>query len=209
MWNDTNRYKPPQKGVRKPRPEPFTREEMLAILGQYWRQRTEEIRNKALIVFLYRGAARVGATLRMLPGDIDWKHNIVRIYKDKGGKTRSISLDDRAMGFLRLWAEKRATLGVGDDRPFFCTVAPGRIGYYHSKVNVLQCFVKKCRRAGITRHVNLHLLRHTGASELLEEGFDVATISRFLGHSSILTTYRYLHEIRPDLMNTRLAQREW
>jgi site-specific recombinase XerD len=208
MWTAVNRFKH-QKGVRKARPEPFTREEMQAILSQYWRMRTEEIRDKALIVFLYRGATRIGATLRMLPGDIDWKHSIVRIYKDKGGKTRSISFDDRTMGFLRRWKEKRANLGIGDDKPFFCTFHNGSTGNPLAEENVLQGFVSKCRMAGITRHVNLHLLRHTGASELLEEGFDVGTISRVLGHASIITTFRYLHELRPDLMNAKLAQREW
>ncbi len=208
MFTEANRYRAP-KGVRKPRPEPFTREEIRAILAEFWRDTPGEIRNKALIVFLYRGAARIGATLRMTPGDIDWTHGLVRIYRDKGGKTRSISLDGRAMGYLGRWAEKRAALGIGDDRAFFCAYMNGSAGNPISEEHMLILFRKKCRRAGITRHVTLHLLRHTGASELLEEGFDIATISRVLGHASILTTERYLHELRPDLMNLKLAQREW
>ncbi len=208
MFTAATRYKN-QKGVRKPRPEPFTREEMHAILSEYWRNRPDEIRNKALIVFLYRCAARIGATLRMMPGDIDWTHNLVRIYKDKGGKTRNVVLDDRAKKYLRRWADKRAQLGIGDDKPFFCAYRPGNAGNPIAESNMLTRFRKKCRKAGITRRATLHLLRHTGASELLEEGFDIATISRVLGHSTIMTTYRYLHELRPDLMNVRLAQREW
>ena len=208
LFSATNRYEAP-KGVRKPRPEPFSREEMLAVIGQYWRNKPGEIRNKALIVFLYRGAARIGATLRMLPGDIDWTHSLIRIYKDKGGKTRSISLDSQAMGFLRKWAEKRSTFGIGDDKPFFCTFQHGHAGQAIDECTMLIQFRKKCRKAGITRPVNLHLLRHTAASELLEEGFDIATISRVLGHASMITTFRYLHDLRPDLMNAKLACREW
>ena len=208
MFAEGTRYKQ-VKGVRKPRPEPFTREEIQAIINEYWRDRPEEIRNLALIVFLYRCAARIGATLRMMPSDIDWTHNLVRIYKDKGGKTRHVVLDDRAKMYLRRWANKRAQLGIGDDKPFFCAYRHGSAGNTILESNMLRRFRNKCRLAGITRRATLHLLRHTGASELLEEGFDVATISRVLGHASIMTTYKYLHELRPDLMNVRLTQREW
>ena len=196
------------KGTRKPRPVPFTRDEMRAIFCQIWEKKSYEIRNRAIIAFLYRGAARIGATLRMLPGDIDWTHNVVRIFSDKGSKTRHISLDDKVMGSLRKWRDKRAELGIGDDKPFFCTCQLPR-GLPMDRSHVLQRLASAARKAGIKRHVNLHLLRHTGASELLEEGFDIPTISRFLGHSSLQVTYTYLHELRPDLMNAKLANREW
>jgi integrase/recombinase XerD len=192
---------------RKPKLEPFTREEFRTILCQYHRNSPSTIRDKAIVVFLYRGSARIGATLRMMPDDIDWNRNIVRIYKDKGGKTRTIALDERAMKYLRKWNEARTKLGLGNDAPFFCTCKTPA-GHVDPSW-VLHIFKQRCREAGITRPVTLHLLRHTGASELLEEGFDIATISRVLGHSSIQTTYRYLHELRPDIMNSKLAEREW
>lgn len=198
----------PRPKGRKPKLEPFTREEFKAILQQYARKTPSSIRDRAIIVFLYRAAARIGATLRMMPDDIDWNRNIVRIYKDKGGKTRTVALDERAMSFLRHWNDVRNTFNVPENTPFFFTCKPP-IGRNVDPVWVLRVLKHRCLKAGITRPVTLHLLRHTGASELLEEGFDVATISRVLGHSSIQTTYRYLHELRPDIMNSRLVEREW
>lgn len=197
------------KGFRPEKLEPFTREEMREVFLQFWRNKPETIRNKALIAFLYRCAARIGATLRMLPSDIDWNRSLVRVYKDKGGKSRTVIIDEKAKKFLWRWHEIRQSLGIGNDKPFFCTTKRTHRGFHVSEPNILIMFRTMCRRAGITRRVTLHLLRHTGASELLEEGFDVASISRVLGHSSILTTYRYLHELRPDLMNSKLAVREW
>ena len=198
-----------QKGVRKPRPEPFTRDEMRAILGQYPTNTPNGIRNKTLIIFLYRAAARIGCTLRMMPGDIDWTHSCIRIYHDKGCKTRSITLDNRTMDYMRLWADNRESLDIGDDKPFFCAYVGDAKGKAMTEDSVLHKFRTKCRLAGITRRVTLHLLRHTGASELLEEGFDIPTISRVLGHACVATTFAYLHNLRPDLTNARLAGREW
>jgi integrase len=196
---------------RKPRPKiiPFTREEMKQIFAAIRPTCRTGIRDLAFYALMYRGAMRIGATLRIMPTDFDWDRHLVRVYKDKGGKTRTISLDGKTMAMLATWRDKRASLGVGDDKPFFCTHYYGSLGQQLSYPSRLDAFKKLARRAGITRYVNLHLLRHTGASELLEEGFDVPTIARVLGHSNILTTYRYLHELRPDLMNTRLKQREW
>ncbi len=207
-FNSTTHLLYPKRPGRKPKLSPFTRDELRDILLQYHRNSPSTIRDKAIVVFLYRGSARIGATLRMMPDDIDWNRSIVRIYKDKGGKTRTIALDDRAMKFLRKWNEARTKLGFGNDAPFFCTCNPPA-GQHVDPSWVLHIFKQRCRKAGVTRPVTLHLLRHTGASELLEEGFDVATISRVLGHSSIQTTYRYLHELRPDIMNSKLAEREW
>lgn len=208
LFDSTTRLRYPKAAGRRPKLQPFNRLEMRAILLQYHRRSYQTVRDKAIIVFLYRGAARIGATLRMMPDDIDWEHNIVRIYKDKGGKTRTITLDERSMDFLRRWNVFRNHLGVPANVPFFCSCKPPFTRHV-DRAYIIQRFRKYCQKAGIDRPVNLHLLRHTGASELLEEGFDVATISRVLGHSSIQTTYRYLHELRPDIMNEKLSKRAW
>jgi len=49
------------------------------------------------------------------------------------------------------------------------------------------------KKAGITKDVNVHTLRHTYATHLLEEGMDIVSIKDLLGHANIETTMVYLH----------------
>ena len=54
------------------------------------------------------------------------------------------------------------------------------------------------RAAGIHKRVHAHGFRHTHASELWAEGIDIAVIKRQLGHSSLLTTIKYVNHIEPE-----------
>jgi len=189
-------------------PQPLSRIEAKALLAAC-SNTSAGIRDKAVLATLYRGGTRIGATLQIRPSDIDWDRKLVTIHTDKGGKGRTITLDDGAMDVLRAWAERRKSLGVNGHHPFFCATNKQALGnrldssHYRHKIQKLR------KKAGIERRCHLHGLRHTAASELLEEGFDLATIAGQLGHAHTSTTSRYLHRLRPDLMNEKLKEREW
>ena len=189
-------------------PQTLTRDEAKALLAAC-PQTTAGIRDRAVFVVLYRGGTRITATLGIRPSDIDWERGLITIHEDKGGKGRTVVLDSGAMDALRVWAERRKSLGINGHHPFFCgTNAPTRgnrldSSQFRHKIKDL------AKEAGITKRCHLHMLRHTCASELLEEGFDIATIAAQLGHVRISTTARYLHRIRPDLADSRLTQRQW
>jgi site-specific recombinase XerD len=56
-----------------------------------------------------------------------------------------------------------------------------------------------CAHAGITKQGGLHSLRHAYATHLLEAGYDLHSLQKWLGHSHISTTTRYLHLVQPDV----------
>jgi integrase/recombinase XerC len=189
-------------------PQPLTRQEVKSLLAACGGT-TAGIRDKAVFATLYRGGTRISATLQIRPSDIDWDRKLVTIHTDKGGKGRVIVLDDGAMDILRVWAERRKSLGVNGHHPFFCCTNSQSLGklldssHYRHKIQRLRT------KAGIERRCHCHGLRHTAASEMLEEGFDLATIAGQLGHAHTSTTSRYLHQLRPDLMNEKLKERTW
>ncbi len=189
-------------------PQPLSRDEAKALLAAC-PNTTAGIRDRAVFATLYRGGTRISATLQIRPSDINWDRQLIAIHVDKGGKGRTITIDTEALDILRVWAERRKSLGVNGHHPFFCATNKQALGNHLDSSHFRHKIKKLCKEAGIERRCYCHLFRHTAASEMYEEGFNVATISVQLGHASISATDTYLHLMRPDLMNEKLKERTW
>ena len=189
-------------------PQPLSRDEAKSLLAAC-DNTTAGIRDKAVFATLYRGGTRIAETLKVRPADINWEKKLLVIQEGKGNKSRTIVLDDGALDVLKTWAERRKSLGINGHHVFFCAVNKPALGnqlqssHFRHKIKELQ------KKAGIPKRCHLHGLRHTATSELLEEGFDMPTISRQLGHKRVSTTDLYAHILRPDLMNEKLKERTW
>lgn len=189
-------------------PKPLSREEAKALLAAC-PNTTAGIRDKAVFATLYRGGTRITATLGIRPSDIDWERGLITIQNDKGGKGRTIAIDAGVLDILRAWSERRKSLGVNGHHVFFCATNRDALGNRLDSSHFRHKIKKLRVKAGIESRCHCHGLRHTAASELAEEGFSLATIARQLGHSHVSTTSRYLHDLRPDLMDGKLKERIW
>ncbi len=190
------------KGKRLP-PEPLTPEEVTRLLRAPSTRAPTGVRNRALLVVLYRAGLRISEALALRPKDLDRARGTLRVLHGKGDKSRTVGMDPDAFAALERWLDRRAFLGVKGSAPIFCTLAGEQV----STAYVRAMLPRLRKRAGIEKRVHAHGLRHTLASELRAEGVDIGSISKQLGHSSISTTARYLDHVAPqaviDVMRAR------
>jgi site-specific recombinase XerD len=191
------------KGVKFP-VETLSETEVIALLKACTKGACG-IRNQALLTLLYRGGLRNSECLVLLPKDLDRSRGTLRVLHGKGDKARIVGLDPGAWLVLQHWLDRRASLGIGDRKPVFCTLTgePVKTAYVRGLLKRLG------RKANIAKRCHPHALRHTHASELRQEGVDIGVISKQLGHSSIAITVRYLDHICPQLVVDAMKSRRW
>ena len=182
-------------------PEILTRDEVDGLLAACGRSRTG-LRNRALIVLLYRGGLRLAEALDVRPCDIDWATGDVRVLHGKGDKARTTTVGPEGAAMIELWAAKREAPA---NDPLICTLSGARLQPSY----VAAMLHRLADRAGITKAVRPHGLRHTFAHELAAEGAAPHLIRDLLGHSSLAATDRYLRALGAGPALEFARAREW
>jgi integrase/recombinase XerD len=142
-------------------------------------------RERMLLQTAYACGLRSSELLHLQVPDIDSARMVIHVRQGKGGKDRLVPLSPGLLQELRnYWRRYRPLLwlfaGAGPDRPL-------SDGSLH---RICQHIVA---RAGLSKHVTMHTLRHSFATHLLEAGIDLVTLQAILGHTDLKTTARYLH----------------
>jgi integrase/recombinase XerD len=158
----------------------LSREEVKALL-----EAPRNLRHRTLLAILYGCGLRVAEVTQLKVSDIDSARNVLRVRHGKGRKDRQTLLPAKLLELLRCyWRSHRPTdwLFPGPDatRP----ISP--------KAVFLACR-KAAQKAGISKAIHPHSLRHAFATHLLEAGVNLRTIQILLGHANLETTARYLH----------------
>jgi site-specific recombinase XerD len=154
------------------------------------------LRNRALIVVLWRAGLRLSEALALLPKDVDRVAGTLHVLNGKGGEDRIVALDPLAFSVLSRWLDERAQLKSSARSPVFCTLHGGPL----QTAYVRALLPRLADAAGIGKRVHAHALRHTHACELLRERVPLNLIQKQLGHANLAVTSRYLdHVPSPEL----------
>jgi len=154
------------------------------------------MRDRALLEFGYATGARVSEIVSVKISDLVYEEGVVRVF-GKGSKERVVPIGRRALGAVALYArEVRPSLDRGKGRGVLFLNARGTP---LSRVGAWGIIKQAAKRAGLTKRVTPHTLRHTFATHLLEGGADLRAVQEMLGHADLSTTQLYTHVDRDYL----------
>lgn len=150
---------------------------------------TGKLRNKAIISFLYASGVRVSELCAVDRADL---HANSFTVVGKGGKARLCFIDGRTASLLDAYLTSRI-----DENPalFIADVNKLRI----TAGNVQEIFKYARKKAGFTKPIHPHTMRHSFATDLLRNNANLRYVQAMLGHSSIQTTQMYTHVVDIDL----------
>jgi integrase/recombinase XerD len=148
------------------------------------------IRDKAMLEFMYATGLRVSEVAHIKVGDINFEAGFLRSL-GKGSKERIVPIGKQAIDWVqRFLREARGSFAGADSvgEVFLSTR-----GKPLSRKTIWVLIKKYARRAGISKNITPHTLRHSFASHLLDNGGDLRVIQEMLGHADISTTQIYTH----------------
>lgn len=174
-----------------PASETLTATEVARLLNACSARAATGLRNRALIAVLYRGGLRVSEAIALAPGDVDPTSRTLRVRRRR--RLPTLSVDAGSFAVVESWLRRRRERRLPDDASLFCTLQgePLKPSYIRALLPRL------ARKAGISKRVSAEVLRRTLAMELACEGVPVGLIQAHLGHSSPVTTARFLARVDP------------
>jgi site-specific recombinase XerD len=147
-------------------------------------------KHKLLLALTYNCGLRVSEVVSIRNKNIYLDSNLIRIY-GKGRKERLVPIQDIPRGLLVFYMNDGEWLFPGQKR-----------GQHLSIRSAEKIFKKAIRLAGIPREMGIHALRHSCATYMLGENYNLRIIQEMLGHSSTRTTEKYTHVQKNHLTKT-------
>ena len=187
--------KPPSPAKRLPKALPLA--DVEAILEAAGAPGTPlALRDRALLEVLYGTGARISEAVGLDVDDLDLDDPTadddagVVLLRGKGGKERMVPVGSYALEAVSAYLVRGrpVLLAEGKGVPaLFLNARGGRL----SRQSAWAVLVKAAERAGVTKDVSPHTLRHSFATHLLDGGADVRVVQELLGHASVTTTQVY------------------
>ena len=181
-------------------PDVLTDEEITKIQSTIDLSLPEGMRNYVIIEVLYDCGLRVSELVNLRMSNIYADEEYLQII-GKGDKERWVPIGRRALELLTTYIETvrcHLTPKPGEERYVFLN----RRGHHLSRQMVFIFLQNAVREAGIKKSVSPHSLRHSFATELVENGADLRAVQEMLGHASVSTTEIYTHLSRETLRET-------
>ena len=150
------------------------------------------IKHKCILMLLYSAGLRRSELLNLKIADINSERMLITIRNSKGNKDRISLLSNNVLHLLREYYHEYKPKNY---------LFEGSNGNMYSAASVASILNRAVKKAGISKHVTPHMLRHSFATHLLEQGTDLRYIQELLGHKSSKTTEIYTHVSKKTISN--------
>lgn len=185
------------RGDHKKLPEFLYNDEMVKVLKSISTTTPLGLRNMALLELFYATGMRVSEIANLKLEQIDFELNLILVH-GKGNKDRYVAFGEEAKTALNNYlveARKKILLHKTDYGYVFLNSNGNRITSRGLEYIIKNIFLN----AGVSASVHPHMLRHTFATQMLNNGADLRTVQELLGHESISTTQIYTHVTKQHL----------
>lgn len=203
--NPASAIRSPRQGTRLP--TVLTKDEANALLDTPATRKWPNLRNHAILETLYASGARVSELVGLNWDDVDLETRLIRL-RGKGKKERMVPIGmvaaDAIRKFLHHLPRNLFFLQSGNPdqgiphsshQPLFLNNRGGRL-----TARSVERMIKQQTKNRFNKVVTPHILRHSFATHLLDEGADLRAIQELLGHTSLATTQKYTHVATDHLM---------
>jgi integrase/recombinase XerD len=181
-------FRAPKLGERLPRY--LSQDDVARLLNVPAEGSFEVLRTRTMVEVLYATGTRVSELIALREEYVHLEDGWVRVF-GKGAKERLVPIHDRARKALKTYLARKRDKFAGK------TAAPevfvGRSGRKLSRVQFWRDLKALGKKAGLKTELHPHLLRHTFATHLLQNGADLRSVQEMLGHASLATTQIYTH----------------
>jgi integrase/recombinase XerD len=171
-------------------PEVLTEAEVDRLEASIDLSKWEGHRNRAIIEVLFSCGLRVSELVSLRLSDLFLQEEYVRVF-GKGSKERLVPISRQAIRELDFWFDIRQQMKIKPGEEDF--VFLNRRGAHLTRTMIFIMIRDQAQKAGITKTISPHTLRHSFATALLEGGADLRFIQALLGHEYIGTTEIYTH----------------
>lgn len=160
-------------------PKIISEQEVLSLLSI-----TQNLKHKAITCLLYASGLRVSEVINLKPLHLDFINYTIHIKQSKGFKDRVSIMGEAAALVLKKY------LKTYKPKEY---LFEGQFGGKYSPRSINKFLKLNAKKVGISDTISAHMLRHSFATHLLDNGTDIRFIQELLGHNSTKTTQRYTH----------------
>lgn len=186
--NPTVKIETPQ--IRKSLPDFLTIDEVDELFSSISESDAYELRDKAIFELLYSCGLRISEAIDLKYIDVDFENKILRVI-GKGNKERLVPIGSEAIRLIRSFLKKSRTEILGNRESEFLFIS--KKGSQLNRKSVWRLLKGYVERTEIKKNITPHTLRHSFATHMLENGADLRSVQKLLGHMDISTTQIYTH----------------